>query len=155
MNEVKPSSATALTLLVAAMLVVLLGAVLAPMVNGSSAELERTTRSLAAGLRFTRSRALSNNRSEAFTLDVRKREYRLPEEGGIRKLPQAVGIVFFSTRENRASRAGGVIRFFPDGGSTGGRMELSADDGRFLVNVDWLTGKVDVIESVVDEAQGR
>lgn len=151
----KLASSTALTVFVAVSLAVLLGTLIAPMVIGASDELERTTQSLAAGLRYTRSRALSNNRPEAFTLDVRKRVYRVPEEGAAGKLPDSVEIVFFSTRENRLPRNGGVIRFFPDGSSTGGRLELSAQGDRYLLNVDWLTGQVDVIESVVDEARGR
>lgn len=142
-------------LLIAVLLVVLLGALVAPLVNDSSSELERTTQSIAAGLRFTRSRALSNNRPEVFTLNTRKREFHLPDEERANTFPERVAIVFFSTRDNREPHDAGVIRFFPEGGSTGGRVELSAKGKRFLVNVDWLTGKVDVIEAVVDEARGR
>ena len=149
------SSTTVLTLLVAAPLVVLLGILAVPMVNGASSNLERTTQNVAAGLRYTRSRALSNNRVEAFTLDARKREFRLPEVDAGKKIPESIEVAFFSTRERRMPRTFGVIRFFPDGSSTGGRVELSARGDRFLVNVDWLTGKVDVIEAVVDEARGR
>ena len=149
------SSATTLTLLIAVPLVVLLATLIVPMVSGTSNDLERATRSLATGLRYTRSRALSNNRAEAFVLDTRKREFHVPEEIGSTTLPEAVEVVFFSTRENRVPRSAGVIQFFPDGGSTGGRLELSAHGDRFLVNVDWLTGKVDIIEAVVDEARGR
>ena len=125
------------------------------MVSGTSVELERTTRSVAKGLRYTRSQALGNNRPETFTLNARKREFKLTDEAGARRLPEAIEVVFFSARENRAPRSGGIIRFFSDGSSTGGRLELSSQGERFLVNVDWLTGKVDVIESVVDEARER
>ena len=130
-------------------------ALFVPMVIGTSAELERITQDIAEGLRYTRSRALDNNRPESFTLNGRAREYQVTEEGGARRLPEAIEIVFFSTRENRVPRNGGIIRFFSDGGSTGGRLELSAQGERYLVNVDWLTGKVDVIEAVVDEAGER
>lgn len=147
--------AAAFTLLVAVPLVVLLGALVVPMVSGTSAELDRTTRNLAEGLRYTRSRALHNNRPETFSLNARTREFQVTDAGGVRRLPEAIEIVFFSTRENRTPRNGGIIRFFSDGSSTGGRLELSAPGGRYLVNVDWLTGKVDVIEAVVDEAGER
>ena len=151
----KRGSAITLTLLVAVSMAALLGTLVAPMVSGAPAELERATRGVAAGLRYTRSRALENNRPEAFVLDPRTHSYEVPEAGRSGKLPESVDVVFFSTREHRVARADGIIRFFPDGSSTGGRLELSAQGARFLVNVDWLTGKVDVIESVVDEARGR
>jgi general secretion pathway protein H len=34
------------------------------------------------------------------------------------------------------------ILFFPDGGSTGGRLTLATGDRRRLIAVDWLTGRV-------------
>ena len=148
-------SAIALTLLVAGSLAALLGTLATPLMGRASGDLERTTRGIAAGLRYTRSRAVDNKRPEAFVLDTRKHAFEIPEASNVHKLPEAVDVVFFSTREHRVPRADGVIRFFPDGSSTGGRLELSAQGARYLVNVDWLTGKVDVIESVVDEARGR
>ena len=37
---------------------------------------------------------------------------------------------------------GGVIGFFPDGTSTGGRLLLTAGDRARAIRVDWLTGRV-------------
>ncbi|NCF80888.1 MAG: hypothetical protein GWP74_04680, partial [Proteobacteria bacterium] len=87
--------------------------------------------------------------------DVAKREFRLPGEQRVRKLPERVDIVLFSARSERLSAERGAIRFFPDGSSTGGRITLSTDTLRYLVNVDWLTGRVKVMESVVEEPIGR
>ena len=36
----------------------------------------------------------------------------------------------------------GGIRFFPDGTSTGGGIEIVRKNRRFLITVDWLTGRV-------------
>jgi general secretion pathway protein H len=38
----------------------------------------------------------------------------------------------------------GAIRFFADGGSTGGRVTLSAGERAYVVDVSWLTGRVTV-----------
>ena len=40
----------------------------------------------------------------------------------------------------------GAIRFFPDGGSNGGRLTLAAGERKFNVDVDWLTGRVAILE---------
>ena len=45
------------------------------------------------------------------------------------------------------SEARGAIRFFPDGSSTGGRITLSTDRLAYLVDVDWLTGKIHLLEA--------
>ncbi len=123
--------------------------------GGRVIELKSAARSLAAGLRHTRNRALNDNRSATLGLDVLKREFQLPGEQRVHKLPQRIEIELFTARSEQQSEQRGAIRFFPDGSSTGGRITLSADGARYLVNVDWLTGKVKVIESVVEEAMGR
>jgi general secretion pathway protein H len=38
------------------------------------------------------------------------------------------------------------VRFFPDGGSNGGRITLAAGDRKYDVDVDWLTGRVAILE---------
>jgi len=123
--------------------------------GGEVLEMKSAARSLAAGLRHTRNQALNNNRSAAMAVDVGKREFRLPGEKRVRKLPEQIDIVLFTARSEQQGQQEGAIRFFPDGSSTGGRVTLSGQRVRFLVDVDWLTGKVSVIESVVEEAVGR
>ena len=147
---------TLIELLAVLFILAFVAAVVVPSLGGGAAiELKSAARSLAAGLRHTRNRALNDNRSAALDLDVVKREFRLPGEQRVRKLPKRIDIVLFTARSEQQSEQRGAIRFFPDGSSTGGRITLSTDSMRYLVNVDWLTGKVDVLESVVEEAMGR
>ncbi len=40
----------------------------------------------------------------------------------------------------------GRIRFFPDGASTGGNVELSLGEVVWRIEINWLTGEVVVIE---------
>jgi len=40
----------------------------------------------------------------------------------------------------------GSIRFFPDGGSNGGRITVASGDRKFEVDVDWLTGRVAILD---------
>ncbi len=152
-------SATGFTLfeLLAVLLILsLVAVVVVPSLgSGASVELKSAARSLAAGLRLTRNQALNENRSAALAVDVVKHEFRLPGERHVRKLPEKIDIVLFTARSEQQDEYRGAIRFFPDGSSTGGRITLSVDGLRYLVDVDWLTGKVNVIESVIEEAVGR
>ena len=134
----------------------ILAAIVVPSLGGNELlELKSAARNLAAGLRYTRNQALNDNRAAALSVDVGKRQFRLPGEKRMRKLPEKIDIVLFTERSEQQGQQRGAIRFFPDGSSTGGRVTLSSDSVRFLVDVDWLTGKVSVIESVVEEAVGR
>ncbi len=155
---VRPFTAgfTLLELLAVLFIMALVAAFVVPSLGGGAAiELKSAARTLAAGLRHTRNRALNDNRSAALDLDVAKREFRLPGEQRARKLPERIDIVLFTARSEQQDDQRGAIRFFPDGSSTGGRITLSIDRARYLVNVDWLTGRISVIESVVEEAMGR
>lgn len=40
----------------------------------------------------------------------------------------------------------GAIHFFPDGSSSGGSIKLSAAGRSYVIEVDWLTGKVAILE---------
>jgi general secretion pathway protein H len=147
---------TLLELLAVLLILALVAAIVVPSLGGgASVELKSATRSLAAGLRQTRNQALNDNRPAVLELDVVKHEFQLPGDRQVRKLPERIDIVLFTARSEQLNEQRGAIRFFPDGSSTGGRITLSTDSMRNLVNVDWLTGRVSVIESVVEEAMGR
>lgn len=157
-HHVRPSTTgfTLIELLAVLSILALVAVFVVPSLGGGEVlELKSAARSLAAGLRHTRNQALNSNRSAAMAVDVGKREFRLPGEKRVRKLPEQIDIVLFTARSEQQSQQQGAIRFFPDGSSTGGRVTLSGQNVRFLVDVDWLTGKVSVIESIVEEAVGR
>ena len=148
---------TLIELLAVLFILALVAAFVVPSLGGGGLiELRSAARSLAAGLRHTRNRALNDNRSASLDLDVVKREFKLPGEQRVRKLPQRIEIKLFTARSEQQSEQRGAIRFFPDGSSTGGRITLSTAGARYLVNVDWLTGKVNVMRPpVVEEPTGR
>jgi len=57
-------------------------------------------------------------------------------------LPDDVGISVQAARELNRSGTG-VIRFYPDGGSSGGSVDISrVDSGGVTIDVDWLLGRV-------------
>jgi general secretion pathway protein H len=48
----------------------------------------------------------------------------------------------YTAQADLVSDAVGSVRFFPDGGSTGGRVTIAAGERKFDVDIDWLTGRV-------------
>lgn len=151
-----PTGFTLLELLAVLLILALMAVFVVPSLGGGAAvEIKSAALSLAAGLRQTRNQALNDNRAAILALDVDKREFQLPGEQRVRKLPTRIDISLFTARSEQLGEHRGAIRFFPDGSSTGGRITLSTKGMRYLVDVDWLTGRISVIESVVEEAMGR
>jgi general secretion pathway protein H len=89
---------------------------------------------------------MSSRRDATLTLDVDTREYVLTGNPEVRKLPDSIDLKLYTAQTEVASERKGSIRFYPDGSSTGGRITVSSGERKYLVDVDWLTGRVWVRE---------
>jgi general secretion pathway protein H len=112
----------------------------------SGADLRASSRELAAGLRQARSEAVSLRRDTALTIDLEKRSFTLSTHPKVHKLPEALELKLFTAQSEVVNEKQGAIRFFPDGSSTGGRVTVSSGERKYLVDVEWLTGKVSIAQ---------
>jgi len=105
--------------------------------------LRAEAKEIAAQLRYTRAQAISTGRSQRFLIDPAAHTWLAPND---RKgdIGASFGIAFFGAREVQPMRGVGAIQFFPDGASTGGRVQLTAKQAAWNVDVQWLTGEVKV-----------
>ena len=106
----------------------------------SSAEARATSRELVASLRYTRARAILDKKEQVFRVDTENRTYQAPGRKQV-ALPKGVDVTITTARSEFTSENVGGIRFFPDGGSTGGHIELFVNEREYRVNVAWLTGE--------------
>ena len=106
----------------------------------SGAEARAATRNLLASLRYTRARAIIDKKEQVFKVDTENRSYQAPGRKLI-ELPEGVDVTITTARSEFTSEAVSGIRFFPDGGSTGGHIELFVNEREYRVNVAWLTGE--------------
>ena len=63
---------------------------------------------------------------------------------GPHSLPRELELKLYTAQQEVASERKGAIRFYPDGSSTGGRITVASGERKFLVDVDWLTGRVTI-----------
>ena len=112
----------------------------------SSTELKASARQLAAGLRKARSDAVTHRRETALVVDVEARRFQLSGDPRLYRLPKDVEVKLFTAQSELVNSNTGAIRFFPDGGSTGGRITVAAKQRQFAVDVNWLTGQVAILE---------
>jgi len=117
---------------------------LIPSRGGSIGDLKASARVLASGLRQAQSTAMATKRDAVLTLDVEAREFVMPGDTSARKLPDGIDLKLYTAQSEVTSDRKGAIRFYPDGSSTGGRITLSTGERKYLVNVEWLTGRVSI-----------
>jgi general secretion pathway protein H len=137
---------TLIELLVVLAIAGLLTALLLPMLGPgiSSTELKGAARQVASGLRLARSEAMAT-RSETFvTLDLEGRRFMVGKSDKSHELPRGLDIKLFTAQMDLVDDKVGAIRFYPDGGSNGGRVTLAAGERKFEIDVDWLTGRISV-----------
>lgn len=116
-------------------------------IGGSTAELKAGARQVAAGLRKARSQAITGREESTLTLDVEARNFRLSGDAATRSLPRQAEISVFTAQGEVVDAHTAAIRFYPDGSSTGGRVSLAMGERKFLVDVDWLTGQVEILDT--------
>jgi general secretion pathway protein H len=115
-----------------------------PFRGASTSDLKASARTIASGLRMAQTMAITTRRDATLTVDVEAREYTLPGETAARTLPKGIDLKLFTAQTVVTSGSKGAIRFYPDGSSTGGRITLSIGERKYLVDVDWLTGRVSI-----------
>lgn len=103
--------------------------------------LRATARTLAAELRFTRAQAIATGQVQRFEIDPASLRWQAAgKHHG--EVPKGLGVQFIGAREVQPSAGVGAIAFWPDGGSSGGRVRLGRGSAVWDVDVAWLTGRV-------------
>jgi len=111
--------------------------------NISGAEMRTAASKVAASLRYTRTQAILTKSEQVFLVDTEKRTYQAGEREA-EELPEGMNVELNTARSELTSETAGGIRFYPDGGSTGGNVRLEANGRIYRVNVAWLTGEASV-----------
>lgn len=106
----------------------------------SGAEAREAARNLVAALRYTRTQAILRKSEQVLTVDLEGRAYAAPGRDPV-SLPDGVELQLTTAASEVVRDNVGAIRFFPDGGSTGGRVDLDVNGREYVVHVAWLTGE--------------
>ena len=107
------------------------------------ARLKAGVRMLAADLRWLRQQAIAVQQETSLTLDVAGGRYRRSTDAAPRALPADLRLHYAPAL---ATAGLPVIRFHPDGTSSGGRIDLLGGGRAFHIAVSWPFGRVQVRE---------
>jgi len=135
---------TLLEVLVVLGLMAMITAVSMPLLRGGADTglIERTASRLAADLTTTRIAAIKQNIETHLDIDVAANSYSGTPHLSPRPLPPAVPIHVTADTGRASSSTVASIRFFPDGGSAGGRIMIGAGNQCRIITIDRLTGLI-------------
>lgn len=111
--------------------------------------LRSSAKEIAAQLRYTRAQAISSGQPQRFVIDPAGHRWQAPNQRQ-GKVPPSLRVHFIGAREAQPRAGEGGILFFPDGASTGGRVQLQAKRAAWRVDVAWLTGEVKLARAQAD-----
>jgi general secretion pathway protein H len=97
-----------------------------------------TAHAIASSLQLARAQAMASNTETIFRIDTKAFEFGVGEK--MHPFPKELTVVM-TIAETERVRNGGGIRFYPDGQSSGGDIELSLDGLKSRIGVNWLTGE--------------
>lgn len=139
---------TLLELLIVLSIMAIVAAIALPMFGSgvSTGELKSSAREVAAAMRLARSEALATRQQTRVLLDLEQRSFQLERETRAHALPKLVEMKLYTAQSDLVSDKVGSIRFFPDGGSNGGRVTLASGQRKYEVDIDWLTGRVSILD---------
>jgi general secretion pathway protein H len=139
---------TLLELLIVLSIMAIVAAMVLPMFGGgiSTGELKGAARQVAAGLRLARSEALATRQETRVVLDLQQRTFQLDRDAHVHSLPRQVEIKIYTAQSDLLNESTGSIRFFPDGGSNGGRVTIADGARKYDIDIDWLTGRVAILD---------
>lgn len=96
---------------------------------------------MADDLRGARGTAVNTARETAILVDVAAKTYLTQPDQVLHQLPDGA-LMEFRGPAGQIFGERGVIRFYPDGSSSGGTVRMSLAGAEHRIAVSWLTGKV-------------
>lgn len=136
---------TLIELMIVFTLLITLSAILAPLLLPSASRtLQTTAGEIATTLREARRQAQANQVRKRFLIDTQSGQYGVEGAGSWRTLPGEMKAALTTGESLLTGETRGGIDFFPDGTSSGGRVELGLAEQSLKVDIEWLTGRIRV-----------
>jgi general secretion pathway protein H len=111
--------------------------------GNEATELKVAARDIVSALRFARGQALISHQETTVTLDLAENTYTVSGRDKIYAIPKDIDITVV-TAQSEVTEGQGSIRFFADGSSTGGRITLELAKAAWQIDINWLTGQIEL-----------
>lgn len=79
------------------------------------------------------------------SLNVEDKTFAIDKKKKTLTVPDSSTLSIITARSEQLSENEGRIRFFADGSSTGGQIKLAFEKKEYVIDVNWLTGKIKIL----------
>jgi general secretion pathway protein H len=112
--------------------------------GNDATEHKAVARDLVSALRFAKGQALMFHKEATVAIDLNENSYTVSDRDKIYDIPENIDLTVVTAQEEMAGEGLANIRFFPDGSSTGGRITLERETDKWQIDINWLTGQVEL-----------
>ena len=145
--RVKNTGFTLIELTVVLLIVVMGFTVIASNISSGnqSSQLKATARDLSSAFRYARGQALISHKEIAVTINLAENSYQIEGRNKTFEFSDEIEVTLviaeeeFNNDDETAS-----IRFYADGSSSGGRVNLDWGKLNYQIDINWLTGQVEI-----------
>ncbi len=139
-----------LELLVVLMIVTTVAALVSPQLSNvlESQKVKTLSRDIASSLRATRQLAISRGRDAVWTLDLEQHAYLDGRRQQWSAFDKDIQVLLTTVAKEQVSDSLANIRFFADGSATGGEIDLRYKRLSYVVQVNWLSGRVKIYDGL-------
>lgn len=113
------------------------------------AQLKAAARDVVSALRYAQGQAAIEHQQITVDFDLEENNYAVSGRDKIYVIPDEIELTIVTAESELSGQGQASIRFFPDGSSTGGRVVLEHGKGKWQIDINWLTGFVDLREADV------
>lgn len=112
--------------------------------GNNATEHQRAARDIVSALRYARGMALMSHREFAVTFNLDDNSYKVSNRDKVYEIPETLKVTVVTARSQLTGQNQGSIRFFADGSSTGGRVSLKRGENVWQIDINWLTGQIEL-----------
>ena len=109
--------------------------------SGDLRKLEALAETMTSELRMVRAKAMSENRMMTLDFDLKNRIVKLDGNSKPIVLPNEIQVSLLTAQDEKQDGQLG-IKFYPEGGSSGGKIVLASPSSTREIDINWLTGAV-------------
>jgi general secretion pathway protein H len=105
---------------------------------------QSAARDLVSALRFAKGQSLMTHQQTTVTVDLNDNSYTVSGRDKVFDIPKDIAVTVVTAQEELSGNDVASIRFFPDGSSTGGRIKLERNATNWQIDINWLTGQIEL-----------
>ncbi len=113
--------------------------------GNQSTQLKATIRDLVSALRYARAQALISQQEVSVVINLAENSYQLSNRDKNYTFSDDIDVTLVIAQDEFKDESG-QLRFYADGSSSGGKITLELGEINDVIQVNWLTGNIELIQ---------